>query len=91
MIKVYRPVFGDGVKDAFDMRHPVHGCVIASIARAYGVELDAHADCYPYLSSKRFQNPFSYSMTQGHIVLDDNGKQRPVRYHDWRKKGLIVD
>jgi hypothetical protein len=90
MIKAYYPVFGDRVKDAFDLRHPVHGVVIASIARANGVELDAHADCYDYLSKKRFQNPASYGMAQGHIVLNDDGSQRFARYHDWRKKGLTA-
>lgn len=87
MIKAYTPVFGDRVKDAFDLRHPVHGVVIASIARSYGVELDSHADCYQHLSRHHFRCPSDYAMTQGHIVVNDDGSQRFARWHNPRKDG----
>jgi len=70
MIKPLVRSFGDGVKTSFDFRSMKHAVVIASVARAYGINAQAY-DCYEYMARNRFSKPADYGMAQGHIHIVD--------------------
>jgi hypothetical protein len=64
----YIASFGDQVPTCFDKVSNKSVYAITNIAYKHGVELCYH-DVYDHMRRHSFSKPFSYSMTQGHILV----------------------